>query len=65
MYIGFHQEKKYKGYSFKTSQVSTILLLEFGTFKSSEVKIGGCSIKKKVDLLLWPLLLEFSNIQII
>ena len=65
MYIGFHQEKKYKGYSFKTSQVSTIaLLLEFQTFKSSEVKIGGCSIKKKVDLLLWPLLLEFSNIQI-
>ena len=41
------------------------LLLEFQTFKSSEVKIGGCSIKKKVDLLLWPLLLEFSNIQII
>ena len=25
MYIGFHQEKKYKGYRFKTSQLSTIV----------------------------------------
>ena len=25
MYIGFHQEKKYKGYRFKTSQFSTIV----------------------------------------
>ena len=52
MYIGFHQEKKYKGYRFQTSQFSTIvaLLLKFQTFKSSEVKIGGWSKEKKFNL---------------
>ena len=49
MYIGFHQEKKTRDIGSKQAS-SAPLLLEFQTFKSSEVKIGGYSKEKNFDL---------------